>query len=190
VIDRTLKKRGQLHLIYNQPLRLIEKDRGGASGSTKRVKPNTHNALPTQLPSNSKVPPDPQVLRMEGVSYGNVPSSSTSARVGSTDTPPLPKRPSDTSSSVKKRQKMSSYPGCPICGGPHHLVKDCPVVAEGSPRYCHWLVTYGVFTYHIMSSIRAAISRLEAQSGQTATVAALHDVLKRLKKRALGLETS
>jgi chromodomain-helicase-DNA-binding protein 4 len=190
VIDRTLKKRGQLHLIYNQPLRLIEKDRGGASGPTKRVKPNTQNALPTQLPSNPKVPPDPQVSRMEGVSYGNVPSSSTSARVGgSTQTPPPPKRPSDTSSSAKKRQKLSGYPGCPICGGPHHLVKDCPVVAEGSPRYCHWLVTYGVFTYHIMSSIRAAISRLEAQSGQTATVAALRDALRRLEKRAPGLET-
>jgi hypothetical protein len=41
-----------------------------------------------------------------------------------------------------------------------------------------------------MSSIRVAISRLEAQSGQTATVAALRDVLTRLKKRALGLNTS
>ena len=37
-----------------------------------------------------------------------------------------------------------------------------------------------------MDSIRAAIIRLEAQLGQTATVAALRDVLKRLKERALG----
>ena len=135
MIDHTLKKRGQLHLIHNQPLRLIEKDRGRASGSTKGVKPNTQTGLPKQPSSNPKVPPDPQVRHMEWVSYGNMPSSSTSAVAGSTETPPPPKRPSDTSSSAKKRQKTGSYPGCPICGRPHHLVKDCPVVAEGSKRY-------------------------------------------------------
>jgi hypothetical protein len=34
-----------------------------------------------------------------------------------------------------------------------------------------------------MDSIRAAIVRLESQSGQTLTVAALRDVLKRLEER-------
>jgi hypothetical protein len=37
-----------------------------------------------------------------------------------------------------------------------------------------------------MDSIRAAIVRLESQSGQTPTVAALRDVLKRHEERALG----
>jgi chromodomain-helicase-DNA-binding protein 4 len=172
MIDRTLKKRGQLHLIYNQPLRLIEKDKGSSSNSRKGVKPKTQRTLPTQLPSNPKVPSGPQPLRLmekdivsasgsrKGVKlstqkalptqlplnpnpqdfhtvemlYGNEPSASTSARGRSTETIPPPKRPSDASSSAKKRQKMGSYPGCPICEGPHHLVKDCPVVAEGSKR--------------------------------------------------------
>jgi len=167
IIDGTLKKRGQLHLIYNQPLGLIEKGRGSASGSAKSAKSKIQKPRPTQSSSYRKVPPDPQVRHVE-VPYDNVPSSSTSARGRPTETPPPPppKRSSDTPSSAKKRQKMNSYPGCPVCGGPHHLVKDCPVTAQGS------------------KSIRTAISRLESQSGQTATIAALRGVLDRLEKRA------
>lgn len=37
-----------------------------------------------------------------------------------------------------------------------------------------------------MDSIRAAITRLESQTGQTPTVAALRDVLKRLEERGHG----
>lgn len=37
-----------------------------------------------------------------------------------------------------------------------------------------------------MNSIRGAIVRLESQSGHTATVAALRDILKRLEERAFG----
>ena len=184
IIDRTLKKRGQLHLIYNQPLRLIEKGRGSASGSAKGAKPNIQKPRPTQLSLYRKVPPDTQVRHVE-VPYDNVPSSSTSARGRPTETPPPPKRPSDTPSSAKKRQKMDSYPGCPVCGGPHHLIKDCPVTAQGSKRCCPWLVTCVVFAHHIIGSIRTAIARLESQSGQTATVAALRGVLNRLEKRAV-----
>jgi chromodomain-helicase-DNA-binding protein 4 len=186
MIDHTLEKRGQRHVIYNQPLRLIERGRGSASGSAKGVKPNTQKAPPTHLSSYPKVPPDPQVPHTEKVSYDNVPSSSISARGGPKETPPPPKRPSDTPSSAKKRQRMDSYPSCPVCGGPHHLVKDCPIIAEGPKRYCLWLVTYNVFAHHIMDSIRAVIARLESQSGQTATVAALRGALRKYEKRALS----
>jgi hypothetical protein len=47
-------------------------------------------------------------------------------------------------------------------------------------------VTCAVFAHHVIDSIRAAISRLESQSGQTATVAALRGVLTRLEKRAVS----
>src|SRR5260221_14725302 len=102
MIDRTLKKRGQLHLIYNQPLRLIEKGRGSVSGSAKGAKPNVQKARPTQSSSYRKVPPDPQVRHVE-VPNDNVPSSSASARGRPTATPPPPppKRPSNTPSSAK-----------------------------------------------------------------------------------------
>ncbi|KAF8499266.1 hypothetical protein F5888DRAFT_160250 [Russula emetica] len=221
MIDDTLEKRGQLHLIHNQPLRLVEKVKSRVSGSTKADKRDNSKVLPTQSSSSrpktasnrhsregvkrddSKVQPtqpsssrpktasDPHlrgaVLDREGVKRDNSkvlptqPSSSrpktasdphllisTSAGGWQNVTPAPRKRPSDTPDSAMKRQKTGKYPGCPICGGPHHLVKDCPITAEG-PK-----------------SIRAAIVRLESQSGQTPTVAALRDVLKRHKERALG----
>jgi hypothetical protein len=220
MIDDTLEKRGQLQLIRNQPLRLVEKVKSTVSGSTKAVKRDNSKVLPTQSPSsrpktasdphfregvtrdNSKVPPaqpsssrpktaldphfrgvkrdnsaqpsssrpkiasDPHVLNREGVKRDNskflstqpsssrpktasdphfhiregvrpssVPSSSTSAKGWPTATPAPRKRPSDTPDSAMKRQKMGKYLGCPICGGPHHLVKDCPITAEGPKRY-------------------------------------------------------
>ncbi len=224
MIDDTLEKRGQLHLIWNQPLRLVEKVKSRASGSTKAVKRDNSKVLPTQpssvrpktasdlhfregakrdnskvLPTqpssarlkttsdlhfregskhnNSKVLPtqptsarpktasDPYVLNRgvkrdnpkvpqtqpsssrpqtasdpyfhirEGVRSSGVPSSSTSAKGWPTMTPTPRKRPSGTPDSAIKRQKTGKYPGCLICGGPHHLVKDCPITAEGPKRY-------------------------------------------------------
>jgi hypothetical protein len=178
MIDSTLEKRGQLQLLYNQPLRLVKKKKSRVSGS---VKPDILRGPSTQpKPSSSrpKTAPDPQVLN-RGVWDGNVPSSSTSARGGMTETPVPRKRPSDASISAMKRQKTSKYPGCPICEGPHHLVKDCPVTAEGPKRYCPLVSDFMTFAHYLVDSIRAAIARLETQSGQTATVAALHDVLRR-----------
>lgn len=128
MIDSTLEKRGQLHLIYNQPLRLVEMGKNKASSSVNGVS-YTQKVSPMLLSSSRPKAPDPQVLHRVG--YGNVPHSSTSARGGSTAPQ---KRPSNAPSSTKKRQKAGNQPGCPICGGPHHLVKDCPVTAEGSKR--------------------------------------------------------
>src|SRR6266699_3141856 len=158
MIDDTLEKRGQLHLIWNQPLRLVEKVKSRASGSTKAVKRNNSKVLPTQPSSvRPKTAPDPYVLNRgvkrdnpkvpqpqpsssrpqtasdpyfhirEGVRSSGVPSSSTSAKGWPTMTPTPRKRPSGTPDSAIKRQKTGKYPGCLICGGPHHLVKDCPI---------------------------------------------------------------
>jgi len=185
MIDDTLEKRGQGHLIYSQPLRLVEKVKSRESGSTKAVKRDNSKVLPTQSSSsrpktasdqhvlNSKVVPtqpssarpntasdahilnrrvkrdnskvlptqpsssrpqtasDPYFLIREGVR----PSSSTSTKGWPTVTPGPRKRPSDTPDSAMKRQKTGKNPGCLICGGPHHLVKDCPITAEGPKRY-------------------------------------------------------
>ncbi|KAI9513073.1 SNF2 family N-terminal domain-containing protein [Russula earlei] len=168
MIDDTLKKRGQLHLIYDQPLRLVEKSKRWVSGSAKVVT-STTQTVPLTSSSRPKNTVDQRVLQ-RGVGYANSPASSSSARGGSTATATatLPKRRSDTPNRTAKKPKTDSHLGCPICGGPHHLIKDCPVTAEG-PK-----------------SIHAAISRLESQSGQTATVVALREVLRRSEKRALG----
>ena len=204
MIDDTLEKRGQLHLIRNQPLRIVEKVKSRASSSTKAVKRGNSKVLPTPssartgtpsdphfrgvkrdnskvLPTpsarpktasdpqfrgvkrdNSKVLPtqpsssrpqtasDPYFHIREGVRSSNVPSSSTSVRGWQTVTPAPRKRPSDTPDSAMKKQKTGKYPGCLICGGPHHLVKDCPITAEGPKRY--FFVVSDFMTFLLITS--------------------------------------
>jgi hypothetical protein len=191
MIDRTLKERGKLHLVYNQPLRLVE-GKGKTSISAKRTKPQDQ-VSPMQ---SSYATTNPHLQRLpREVSYGDVPSSSSKSSAGNeplkTPAPMLTslKRPSDALNSVKKKQKTASYPGCPVCGGPHHLVKDCPVTTAGPKRYCHSCIGLTALTFAswVMDSIYEAIIRLESQSGQNATVAALREVLRKHEKRALGL---
>src|SRR5229473_2676729 len=137
MIDDKLEKRGQRYLIYNQPLRLVEKAKSKVSGSTKAVKRSDSKVPSTQpQPSSSRLKTASDPYIREGVRSSDTPSSSTSARGWATVTPAPRKRPSDTPDSTKKRQKTGKYPYCPICGGPHHLVKDCPITAEGPERYC------------------------------------------------------
>ena len=271
MIDDTLEKRGQLHLLHNQPLRLLEKAKSRVSGSTKAVKRDNSEVLPTQpsssrpktasnphfregikrdntltaqpsssrpktashphvldrgvkgdnpkvLPSqpssshvktafdpyfsgvkrdnsnvlpvqppsrpktafdtyfregakrdNSEVLPtqpsssrpktasDPHFLIRERAMSSSVPSSSTSAKGRPTVTPAPRKRPSDTPDRAMKRQKTGKYPGCPICGGSHHLVKDCPITAEGPKRYFFFLVSDFMTSLFITSWIVYAL---------------------------------
>jgi hypothetical protein len=42
--------------------------------------------------------------------------------------------PSSEHPSKAKRPKQINTTSCPVCDGPHHLVKDCPVVADGPKR--------------------------------------------------------
>jgi hypothetical protein len=106
------------------------------------VKPDNSERLSTQ-PSSShpKTASDPHFLIRERVGSSGVPSFSTSAKGWPTVTPAPRKRPSDTLDGAVKKQKTGKYPGCPICGGPHHLVKDCPITAGGPKRYFSWSVS-------------------------------------------------
>jgi len=162
IIDHTLQKRGQLQLVYNQPLRLVERVRTETSGRSRnnpdiRIQQMTPTQLTLSHPNNSSL--------QKAVPNANL-SSSAKGGAGSTSQ----KRPSDdqAQSSVKKRHRTNNEPGCPICEGPHHLLKDCPVTAAGP------------------ESIQSAISRLKSQPGQTATVAALYGALQKYAKRAAG----
>ena len=208
MIDDTLEKRGQRHLICNQPLRLVEKVESRVTDSTKAVNRANSRALPTQPSSsrpkaasdshyrdgvihdnsrvvptqpsssrpktasnphyregvkhdNSKVLPtqssscpktasNPHPFIRERVGFSGVPSSSTSAKGWPNVTPVPRKRPSDTPDSAMKRQNTGKYPGCPICGGSHHLVKDCPITAGGAKRY-FLLVSDFMTSFLIMS---------------------------------------
>ncbi|KAI9461026.1 hypothetical protein BJY52DRAFT_1168379 [Lactarius psammicola] len=171
IIDHTLEKRGQLHLVYNQPLRLVEKVRRETSGPSRnnpdiRVQQRAPTQLSLSHPKSSSLQKGipninslPSGKSAGGGAPGAMPEGSTSQ-----------KRPSDAQAqgSAKKRHRTNNDPVCPVCGGPHHLVKDCPVTAAGP------------------ESIESAISRLKSQPGQTATVAALLGVLQKHAKRGVG----
>lgn len=172
IIDHTLEKRGQLHRIYNQPLRLVEKVRSETSvpprnNPNNRVQQTAPTQLPLSRPKNSSLQngiPNTNsfsVKSAKGTTPGAMSLASTSQKRPS---------PSDAQAqgSAKKRHRTNNDPGCPVCGGPHHLVKDCPVTAAGQ------------------ESIQSAISRLKSQPDQTATIAALRGILQKLAKRAVG----
>ena len=185
MIDHTLKKRGQLHLIYNKPLRLVEERKSKPSVSVEGAKRRTQKVPPTQLPSRPETSPGPQVLPRVGIPNGNVSARDRPLEI---PVPRLPlKRPSDAPSGSQKKQRTASYPGCPVCGGPHHLIKDCPVTAAGPKRYgfSHDLTLQPLDLLPQHGSIYEAILRLESQSGQSATVAALREVLRKHEKQAL-----
>lgn len=112
--------------------------------SPPRTGPRKHSLLPTKSPQNS-------AFQSEGVLEG----SSTTTHRG-----PLPHpldfpmqslhRPSKRASSPfaaqesskQKRAKPTFTSSCVICGlSPHHLAKDCSVVAHGPKRYA-WKLCY------------------------------------------------
>jgi hypothetical protein len=157
MIDHTLVKRGQLHLIFNQPLRLVEEGKNRASVSAKGAKLRTQVPSTRLSSSHPKRSPDPRVLPPEEVLYGNVTSSNSSVRDKPLEETPaleptLLKRTSDASNSARKKQRTASHLGCPVCGGPHHLVKDCPVTAAGPKRYYSLCIDLTVLTYCFMGN--------------------------------------
>jgi len=167
IIDRTLEKRGQLSLIYNQPLRLVERVRGETSVPSRNNPDIRVQRAPTQMrPKNSSQKAIPNTNSLSSAKSATAGPPGAMQPGGSTSH----KRSSDTQAqgSAKKKPRTNNAPGCPICGGAHHLVKDCPVTAAGP------------------ESIQTAISRLKSQPGQTATVAALQGVLQKYARRASG----
>ncbi|KAI0271427.1 hypothetical protein BC834DRAFT_441990 [Gloeopeniophorella convolvens] len=161
MIDDTLKKRGQLHHIYNQPLRLIEERKVVSVPSRKSAKaraqaeqlarptfripdydPGPSTRVPARTPhmSSSNAGHGARASSHTGIPPVNLPSRSTSARGLRPPETPTPrsvpaKRPSsEVHDSVRKRQKTAYNPGCSICEGSSHYVKDCPVVRLGPKR--------------------------------------------------------
>ncbi|KAI0936745.1 hypothetical protein AcV5_004808 [Taiwanofungus camphoratus] len=190
-IDETLHERGELHLIYGQPLHLVEKassDRNGSSHNKHRkdrsmvsVKPrkaflpvrreaqvNTHGGSsllvrgqqrPEQVGLNPRpVPPRPQPLP-------RVSNAIVNAAAGPSKRSPSP-RPLESPRKKKFREGPSL---CAVCGrSPHHLVKDCPVVAQGPKR------------------VQDEIKRLEDDPRQASTVHVLRKILAKQQRRSMS----
>ncbi|TFK56559.1 hypothetical protein OE88DRAFT_1730039 [Heliocybe sulcata] len=143
VIDETLWKRNHLHLIHGQPLLLLNAP--SLSHKHKVKSPN----MPAGVSTSAKAGPSNA-------------ATSSSALAGPSKRPPSPL----PSTSSKKSKHTGGQTPCSVCGrSPHHLVKDCPVVAEG-PK-----------------STAREIARLERDPKQSHTVDVLRKIMIKQKKR-------
>ncbi|PCH33925.1 hypothetical protein WOLCODRAFT_130070 [Wolfiporia cocos MD-104 SS10] len=181
VIDETLHKRGMIHLIQGQPLHLVERPakpvappprkkqkiaaspalprndavpvRNGVSAGSSKSRQSPSNG---QFNNNMKSQPGPSKLPDASQRHWTVnvgPSSGSLPFVHASDS--------------YKRRSRDTTASCPICGrSPHHLVKDCAVVAEGP------------------ASVDAAIRKLELDPTQILTVNALRGILHKQQRRS------
>ncbi|RDB29203.1 Chromatin remodeling factor mit1 [Hypsizygus marmoreus] len=154
-----------------------------SSGSSKHVSIPQRSGPSTAMGTSSSFVAGPSKLSSTSipgplkssskVSYASVagPSKSLSASIaGPSKRPPSPSMMDEQSKMKKAKSSMSSASSapCAVCGKtPHHLIKNCPLVAQGS------------------QSISKQIKRLEGDSDPTAasTVRILHKLLSKQKKR-------
>ncbi|KAI0048335.1 hypothetical protein FA95DRAFT_1517538 [Auriscalpium vulgare] len=157
IIDKTLNRRGDMHLIYGQPLRLV--DPGTGQGPT---------ALSTNPGRNSSSPKSRHTAASEPSRPTTPAAASSNARPGPTSglSNGSSKRPSPSIAEGHswKRPKTAAK-ACAACGAsPWHDLRLCPVVAEGP------------------SSISKAIARLHDQPEHRDVVIILRKILSKQKK--------
>ncbi|KAH9942923.1 SNF2 family N-terminal domain-containing protein [Amylocystis lapponica] len=161
-IDETLFKQGRLDLIYDQPLTLVETTTTDAPPRKKHKQ--DQKAVPSQdhasaSKAGTSAPIAGQKPRLLGVTATNA-AAGPSKRALSPD--------HDLGAPHKKKVKDNNS-SCVVCGrSPHHLVKDCPAVAEGPKR------------------VNAEIERLEGDAAQAPTVSILRHILIKQQRRALA----
>ncbi|KAI0689886.1 SNF2 family N-terminal domain-containing protein [Cytidiella melzeri] len=123
VIDETLHKRGELSLIFGQPLHPVENPRKQQNGQSVPIVPKTPIANLNGLNGSSMQPPSRPMLR---------PVAPQPTTAGSSK---RPLSPLQGAGPPLKKLKESGYPTCVVCGrSPGHKLKKCPVVREGSER--------------------------------------------------------
>lgn len=152
VIDETLYRRGKMHLIYGQPLHPVDppSSRPEYRASGKESQPpvaqshhrskqtvhdpsNADNAFPMQVDSSQLVSGP---SRLPVVPTQDVSAAAAGPSKRTTSPPPGVEPPKKRVKEAKaKEAKETATPPCVVCGRwPHHLLKACPAVAEGSER--------------------------------------------------------
>lgn len=157
VIDETLHRLGKIHLIYGQPLHLVETTPQPAAPRPPK-KPKLINASRPE-PQAQFSPPLPR-----HAAHGNQPVAGSSRLGGATprdehrattaQTPVVIPHARNAANAIAsssrvpisatlpnnelkaRKTKMVGGPPCVVCGNhPHHLLKNCPVVAQGPLRW-------------------------------------------------------
>ncbi|KAI0322695.1 hypothetical protein OF83DRAFT_1092474 [Amylostereum chailletii] len=173
VIDETLFGRGHLHLIHGQPLRLLEMGTHlppapprPAIAST--VTSLTPRAQPTPSLSNNRSKPVVSPRLHAPNTSARTPSVAQSSVAGPSRVVSSPMKrvthPTSPEHGVVRKRAKNDGTVCVVCGrSPHHLIKDCPTVAEGPP------------------GVKSAIDRLAPLPEHSNTVKILRRTLEKQK---------
>ncbi|EIW64252.1 uncharacterized protein TRAVEDRAFT_158327 [Trametes versicolor FP-101664 SS1] len=185
VIDETLHRLGKISLIYGQPLHLVEAPpQPSAVPLQKATRVDTPSARPAaqatpngirptagpskngvSQPSTSKPQPSIAAVQIPPPPIPRI-SKPSNAVAGSSKRPPSPV-PTNDVPKAKKVKEMVGQPPCVVCGRvPHHLLKDCPVVAKGP------------------SQISEAIQRLSREPNLGPVVDVLQKLMAKQQRRA------
>ncbi|KAF8078789.1 SNF2 family DNA-dependent ATPase [Lyophyllum atratum] len=172
-IDRTLHQRGHIHLIAGQPLHPLRKSENVPPVTVQ----NSSSKAAYDPTASSRQQAGPSNIAPGELTRPSVSSSITAVRQTANAVAGPSKRPASPSAATAdgpklKKTKTSSTPAfslpCPVCErSPHHLVKHCPIVAQGP------------------QSITRQIIRLESDPDPTAvaTVRVLRKLLSKEKKK-------
>lgn len=142
-IDEELRRRGQWHLIFDQPrkkAKLTSKRVPEPQPKQWNLQVNEYRSSAPSVPTNHKgtprfvqqtgekpnmppsVPPSHDTIRFKQPTSKKIPPPPPmlpSKRL----TPPHPQ------ASSSKKHKQNGSPNCAICSGPWHIIKACPLVA-------------------------------------------------------------
>ncbi|KAF7799325.1 hypothetical protein EIP86_010557 [Pleurotus ostreatoroseus] len=130
VIDETLYKRGQMHLIYGQPLHPVAPP---ARFRTVEIPPAPQPELYIRDKSTASVRMQPLPPVAGPSARQAAATNGVSAKAGPSK---RPASPATVAGPPKKKAKETSrLPACLVCGQPPaHALKSCPVVMQGSSR--------------------------------------------------------
>ena len=159
VIDETLYKRGQMHLIYGQPLHPVAPP---ARFRTVEIPPAPQPELYTRDRSTASVRMQPLPPVAGPSARQAAATNGVSAKAGPSK---RPASPATVAGPPKKKAKETSrLPACLVCGQPPaHALKSCPVVMQGSSRFVHRFCD-GRFDINVIDRIEKEVRRLEKDS--------------------------
>ncbi|TFY59851.1 hypothetical protein EVJ58_g5524 [Rhodofomes roseus] len=202
VIDETLHKRGMIHLIYGQPLHLLE--RPAKEGKPLHRKPKPEAPLPLQSLKRAVLPSSSKVSGNSGGSQstkpqmnGAKPLLSTKVEAGSSSLgrtergkgiiPSPHARPSGITSAIAGPSKRPPSPPMPTDSPKLKKVKSlggagCPICGA----MIHHLVKDCPEVKAGPKRVKRAIRRLENDPAHTATVNVLRHILTKQQRKALA----
>ncbi|KAI0639630.1 hypothetical protein C8Q77DRAFT_1082196 [Trametes polyzona] len=188
VIDETLHRLGKINLIYGQPLHLVEtppqpiavpiqSNRRSLAQVPRTVAPAMSNGVhpaPGSMQNGMANPQPSTSVPRPSITTAQIPppalprmSRPSNAVAGPSKRPSSPMLAHDAPK-AKKAKDLSRLPACVVCGRvPHHLIKDCPVVAQGPAQ------------------ITEAIQRLSREPVHGPVVDVLRNLMAQQQRRAL-----